>query len=233
MRGALKAVVAIVVVLIALAVVNMLVLDSQTKPAAVTADGGSIESASSVDLQVFDSPATGSGPEGAPIVLLHCFGCSSQWWNPILAKLNERHRVIRVDLVGHGGSEKPQSGYEIDTQGAAVAEALNSLGVQGAVVVGPPSAFSDRWARRFHDPLPAFASGWMLVRQRAKQLGVELPLVISDHCDWPELTETISELKPGEVWVTHGREEALVRWCELQGIAAKPLHLIGYEDEGD
>jgi pimeloyl-ACP methyl ester carboxylesterase len=136
MRGALKAVIAVLVVLITLAVVNMLVLDSQTKPATVTADGGSIESASSVELQVFDSPATGSGPEGAPIVLLHCFGCSSQWWNPILAKLNEHHRVIRVDLVGHGGSEKPQSGYEIDTQGAAVAEALNSLGVQGAVVVG-------------------------------------------------------------------------------------------------
>ena len=136
MRGALKAVIAVLVVLITLAVVNMLVLDSQTKPATVTAAGGSIESASSVELQVFDSPATGSGLEGAPIVLLHCFGCSSQWWNPILAKLNEHHRVIRVDLVGHGGSEKPQSGYEIDTQGAAVAEALNSLGVQGAVVVG-------------------------------------------------------------------------------------------------
>jgi len=136
MRGALKAVIVVLVVLIALGVVNMLVLDSQTKPAAVTVGGGSIESASSVELQVFDSPATGTGPEGAPIVLLHCFGCSSQWWNPILAKLNERHRVIRVDLVGHGGSEKPQSGYEIDTQGAAVAEALNSLGVQGAVVVG-------------------------------------------------------------------------------------------------
>ncbi len=56
---------------------------------------------------------------------------------------------------------------------------------------------------------------------------------ISDHCDWPELTETITELSPAEVWVTHGREEALVRWCELQGIKARPLHLVGYEDEGD
>lgn len=104
---------------------------------------------------------------------------------------------------------------------------------RGAVIVGPPSAFNDRWARRFADPLSVFASGWMMVRQRAKQRGVELPLVISDHCDWPELTTTISELKPGQVWVTHGREEALVRWCELQGIAARPLHLVGYEDEGD
>ena len=44
---------------------------------------------------------------------------------------------VRIDLIGHGGSAKPQSGYEIDTQAAAaVAEALNSLGVQGATVVG-------------------------------------------------------------------------------------------------
>ena len=103
----------------------------------------------------------------------------------------------------------------------------------GKIIVGPPSALADRWARRFPDPLPAFASGWMRIRQRAKRRGVELPLIISDHCDWDELTATISEIKPAEVWVTHGREEALVRWCELQNIPARPLHLIGYEDEGD
>lgn len=136
MRRALKALLTILVVLIALGVVNALVLDSQTQPAAVSGDGGRIESVSSVDLQVFNSPATGPGAEGAPIVLLHCFGCSSQWWNPMLAALNERHRVIRIDLLGHGGSEKPQSGYEVAAQGAAVAEALNSLGVTGATVVG-------------------------------------------------------------------------------------------------
>ncbi len=136
MRRALKALLIVAVILIALGIVNAFVLDNQTKPAEVTAGGGRIESASSVDLQVFDSPATGPGPEGAPIVLLHCFGCSSQWWNPILETLNERHRVVRVDLIGHGGSEKPQSGYEIESQAAAAAETLNSLGVQGATVVG-------------------------------------------------------------------------------------------------
>ena len=35
------------------------------------------------------------------------------------------------------------------------------------------------------------------------------------------------------MWVTHGSEEALVRWCELQGLPAKPLHLMGYEEEPD
>jgi putative mRNA 3-end processing factor len=103
----------------------------------------------------------------------------------------------------------------------------------GAIVIGPPSAFADRWARRFPDHVSCFASGWMRIRQRARQRGVELPLIISDHADWDELLLTIRETGAGEVWVTHGREEALVRWCELQGIAAKPLHLVGYEDEGD
>ena len=103
----------------------------------------------------------------------------------------------------------------------------------GAIVIGPPSTFADRWARRFPDPVACFASGWMRIRQRAKQRGVELPLIISDHSDWDELTETILETGASEVWVTHGREEALVRWCEMAGIAARPLHLVGYEDEGD
>ncbi len=103
----------------------------------------------------------------------------------------------------------------------------------GAIVVGPPSAFADRWARRFPDPIACFASGWMRIRQRAKQRGVELPLIISDHSDWDELIETIADTGASEVWVTHGREEALVRWCEINGIAARPLHLVGYEDEGD
>jgi putative mRNA 3-end processing factor len=101
----------------------------------------------------------------------------------------------------------------------------------GSIVLGPPSAFGATWIRRFADPLVAFASGWMRVRARIRQRGAELPLVISDHCDWDELTAAIAELRPQEVWVTHGREEALVRWCHLQGIAARPLHLVGYEDE--
>ncbi|HEY2706952.1 MAG TPA: ligase-associated DNA damage response exonuclease [Caulobacteraceae bacterium] len=103
----------------------------------------------------------------------------------------------------------------------------------GEIVIAPPGALADRWARRFADPVGAFASGWMRVRARARQRGVELPLVISDHADWDELTSTLAELNPGEVWITHGREEALARWCELNGLAARALAIVGYEDEED
>ncbi|MFB2595300.1 ligase-associated DNA damage response exonuclease [Paracoccus sp. p4-l81] len=103
----------------------------------------------------------------------------------------------------------------------------------GAIVIAPPSAFAATWAQRFPDPVIAFASGWMQVRARARQRGVELPLVISDHVDWPDLTRTITELNPAEVWVTHGREDAVIRWCALNQRRARPLHLIGYEDDSE
>ena len=97
----------------------------------------------------------------------------------------------------------------------------------------PPSSIQDVWSRKFPDPVTSFASGWMRVRARARQKGVELPLCISDHSDWPDLCRTIRETGAGEVWVTHGQEDALVHWCGTQGIKAKPLHLLGYGDDGE
>lgn len=105
--------------------------------------------------------------------------------------------------------------------------------LRGRIVLCPPGALNDRWSRRLPDPITAMASGWMNVRQRARQRNVELPLVISDHADWDELTATIRELAPREVWVTHGREDALVHWCEMHQIKARALDLAGYEDEDD
>ena len=103
----------------------------------------------------------------------------------------------------------------------------------GRIIVSPPSALNDRWSRRLPDPITAMASGWMRVRQRARQKNVELPLILSDHADWDELTTTLAEIAPREVWVTHGREEALVHWCMTHQIKARALALVGYEDEDD
>jgi putative mRNA 3-end processing factor len=103
----------------------------------------------------------------------------------------------------------------------------------GQVIICPPSALNDRWSRRLPDPITAMASGWMRVRQRARQRNVELPLIISDHADWDELTRTIIEIDPAETWITHGREEALLRWAELNQRKARALAMVGYEDEDD
>lgn len=125
-------------VLVTLLVINAFVLDSQTKRAALTAPDGELLELSTATLQVVDSPATAPGRDGParPVVLLHCYGCSLAWWDPIVPLLNEDHRVVRLDLLGFGGSQKPRSGYAIGDQGAVVAEALSRLGIEGAVIVG-------------------------------------------------------------------------------------------------
>lgn len=76
------------------------------------------------------------------------------------------------------------------------------------------------------------ASGWMLIRQRARQRGVELPVVLSDHADWDELTGTIADVGAGTIIVTHGREDALVHHARSLGLEASALYLSGYEEEG-
>ncbi len=105
--------------------------------------------------------------------------------------------------------------------------------LQGAIIMAPPSALSDRWSRRLPDPVTAFASGWMRVRARARQKGVELPLVISDHADWNDLVATIGETGAEEVWVTHGREDALLHHLAQTGVRGRALSLVGREDEDE
>ena len=104
-------------------------------------------------------------------------------------------------------------------------------GFAGEIVICPPSALSDLWSRKFADPVTAFASGWMRVRARARQRGVELPLTISDHADWDELCATILETGAQEIWITHGEAEALAHFARLKGLSAEPLHLMGYGEE--
>ena len=127
-----------------------------------------------------------------------------------LARLTRLYQDLGLEL----GDLRPVAGVERER-------------LRGEIVMAPPSALADRWSRRLEEPVTAMASGWMRVRQRARQRGVELPLVISDHADWDELTATLSEVGAPEVWVTHGNEEALVHQAAKVGLSARALSLVG------
>jgi len=155
--------------------------------------------------------------------------------------LGKAQRIIRLlreagwerPIYVHGALERLNALYQrhgVDL-GPLLPATASRADFAGQIIIAPPSTLQDRWSRRFPDPVAVFASGWMQVRARARQRGVELPLVISDHADWDELTSTVDELRPGELWITHGREEALARWAELHGVPARALALVGYEDE--
>jgi pimeloyl-ACP methyl ester carboxylesterase len=127
-----KIAIAAVIALIVLLGINALLVDAETKPAEVTVPGGRI-----LDLPGGDIQAIDRGPrQASPIVLIHCFTCAIDWWDGVLPLLERDHRVVAVDLLGHGGSEKPGSGYSIPDQANLVAAAMRRLGVRGAEVVG-------------------------------------------------------------------------------------------------
>jgi pimeloyl-ACP methyl ester carboxylesterase len=138
LRRGWKILIAFLIGLAVLLVINTVVVNGETEDAGVTIEGGQIVSLPGGDVQVLEE---GSGA-GAPIVLLHCYSCSVHWWDELAPILAARHRVIRVDLLGFGGSQKPSSGYAIEDQAGLVAGALDQLGVQGAVVVGHSMGFS-------------------------------------------------------------------------------------------
>lgn len=157
--------------------------------------------------------------------------------------LGKCQRVIRLlreagydrPLYLHGALEALCALYEnlgVSLGDVRPVAGTNAVETAGQIVLCPPSALNDRWSRRFKEPVTAMASGWMRVRQRAKQSGIELPLIISDHADWDELLQTIDDVDAPEIWVTHGREEALVHVAAQKGKHARALHLVGYEDEG-
>ncbi len=158
--------------------------------------------------------------------------------------LGKAQRVIA--LLRHAGWDRPiwlhgalaplctlyeALGVPLGDLRAATAAAKADL--VGAIVLAPPGAAAERWARRLSDPVVALASGWMRVRQRARSQGIELPMVISDHADWPGLNDTIDEVGAGHVWVTHGREEALIHAMEQRGITGRALRLLGYDEESE
>jgi putative mRNA 3-end processing factor len=147
-----------------------------------------------------------------------------------------RRRGHEEPIYVHGALERLNRLYE--DCGIDLGEILPATGakkdeLKGKLILCPPGALNDRWSRRLPDPITAMASGWMRIRQRARQRNVELPLIISDHADWGELTDTIREVAPKEVWITHGREDALMHWCMLHQIKARELNLVGYEDDED
>ena len=192
-------------------------------------------------LPVFRHPDTGSevdrllaalhaNPDRCILVGAYALGKAQR----LICELRARGHQDPIHI--HGALERMCALYEqfgVPLGDLRPATGLPAGEMRGRIILSPPSALNDRWSRRLPDPITAMASGWMRVRQRARQQLVEMPLIVSDHADWDELTMTIRELAPREVWITHGREEALKHWCMTRQIKARELNLVGYEDEDD
>lgn len=165
-------------------------------------------------------------PERTHLVGAYVFGKAQR----LIALL--RRAGYERPLFIHGALEKLTDYYA--SRGIVLGEVRKVSGaaeLAGEIVLCPPSALNDLWSRKFADPVTIFASGWMRVRARARQSGIELPLVISDHADWDGLCATIAETGCSKLLLTHGEADALVHYFKTRGMDAEPLHMIGYGDD--
>ncbi len=174
--------------------------------------------------------AAAQSPDRSVLVGAYALGKAQR----MIAEL--RRAGYDAPLYLHGALEKMCRLYEafgVELGDLRLVSEVTKDELAGQIILSPPSALSDRWSRRLPDPITAMASGWMRSRQRARQRNVELPLIISDHADWDELTATLTEIKPAQTWVTHGSEDALIRWCELHQMKARALKLVGRAEEDE
>ena len=187
--GALAAIVVLVLL-------NAVVVSNATKDAYVRDTGARLVDTSGGRLQVLGQADEPNRPPqtprpGNPIVLIHCYTCSMKWWDHLAPLLGRDHRVIRVDLLGHGGSEKPGGGYAIDDQASAIAEALAKLGVVNATVVG--HSLGGSVVTALAQQSPRLASRVVIIDQ-APQDGFEQESLGQHLSYWPIIGQAESRL---------------------------------------
>jgi pimeloyl-ACP methyl ester carboxylesterase len=158
----------LVAVLAVVLAVNAVVAGGRTEPA--EADIGRVLDLAGGDLQVRDR-----GPRDAPAILLvHCYTCSMRYWQRVEPLLTRDNRVISVDLLGHGGSEKPDDGYSMEHQADTIAQALEALDAPPVLAVGQSlgGPVSTALAERHPDRV----RGLVIMDSSSRDAFVQLPL---------------------------------------------------------
>src|SRR6476660_9835963 len=111
----------VLVAIVAALAGNTIWVDSRTRPASPR-DGGSI-----IETGIEPGNVRIQG-EGPAILLLHGFGAAINWWDDVAPSLAIHQRVIRVDLIGHGCTSSPKTGYTIPRQAQLASALLDRLG---------------------------------------------------------------------------------------------------------
>ena len=194
----------LLLVIVALAE-NTVVTDRET--ASAKADVGRVIELPDGDLQVReDGPA-----DGPAVVLLHGFASSLRWWDGVVPTLARDHRVIRFDLLGHGGSEKPKRGYGMESQARLVATALDRLGVRRAAIVG--HSMGGSVATALAEQHAALVESLVILDSPSRDGDAQLPLTARLGFV-PVLGQAINRVVP-DAMVRDGLESAFAKGFEV------------------
>ena len=105
--------------------------------------------ANGIDVQYY---RTGTGP---PVVLAHGTYDNGRRWIPLGSDLADDHEVIAYDARGHGRSDAPDTGYDIDSRVADLVGLVDELGLADPVLLGHSmGAATVAWAAAEHPERP-------------------------------------------------------------------------------
>lgn len=91
----------------------------------------------------------------------------------------------------------------------------------GNIVLAPPSAHGNTWIRKMVPYVTASASGWMTFRGARRRRAIDKGFVLSDHCDWPGLLESIEATGAEKIICTHGYTDIFSKYLREQGYDAR------------
>jgi pimeloyl-ACP methyl ester carboxylesterase len=121
--------IAAVVAAVALLLANWRIVDARVRDAQARDGAKLIET----DIVTANVKVEGAGRS---IVMLHGFASAISWWDAISDDLAKDRQVVRLDLIGHGGTAAPNADYAIERQAALVSAVLDRLRVYKATVIG-------------------------------------------------------------------------------------------------
>jgi pimeloyl-ACP methyl ester carboxylesterase len=104
---------------------------------------------------------TEAGEGGPPLLLVHGMQCSHRHMLPLSTHLSERHRVVAVDLRGHGESDRPNSTYSNEEFGDDLVFLCRELGLDHPVAIG--HSFGGSTLLALVERLPDFLGGLVLL----------------------------------------------------------------------
>ena len=93
--------------------------------------------------------------------------------------------------------------------------------LNGNMVIAPPSAHGSTWIRKMVPFVTATASGWMAFRGARRRRAIDKGFVLSDHCDWNGLLESIQATGAEKVICTHGYTDIFSKYLRELGYDAR------------
>ena len=96
--------------------------------------------------------------------------------------------------------------------------------LKGSIIIAPPSAHGSTWMRKLVPYATAAVSGWMTFRGTRRRRAIDKGFVLSDHCDWNGLLETVKATDATRVITTHGYQDIFSRYLRERGYDATTEH---------